>query len=92
VSATLQAFLEHPARPLAERLLAALEAGAASGGDRRCGRQTARSAYLVVARPGDSASSPTVRIVVPGQSEGGPNPVHLLRQRYELGTIGRVQR
>ncbi|MGI8671529.1 MAG: DUF1028 domain-containing protein [Luteitalea sp.] len=90
VSATLDAFRKDPARPLAERLLAALEAGGASGGDRRCGSQTARSAYLVVARPGDSASAPAVRIVVPGQGEGGPNPVHLLRQRYGLGTAGRV--
>jgi uncharacterized Ntn-hydrolase superfamily protein len=79
LTATMAAFQRDPWRPLAERLLAALEAGAARGGDRRCGAQTARSAYLLVARPGDSADQPTVRFLVRGQREGGANPVTLLR-------------
>lgn len=83
LTATLAAFQRDPSRPLAERLLTALEAGAAHGGDRRCGAQTARSAYLVVARPGDSADQPSVRLVVRGQPEGGANPVTLLRGAVE---------
>jgi uncharacterized Ntn-hydrolase superfamily protein len=40
---------------LADRLLAGLIAGADAGGDSRCGEQTARSAALMVARPGDQS-------------------------------------
>jgi uncharacterized Ntn-hydrolase superfamily protein len=40
---------------LADRLLAALVAGADEGGDLRCGDQTATSAALIVARPGDQS-------------------------------------
>lgn len=82
LSATMAAFQRDPSLPLAERLLAALEAGGARGGDRRCGAQTARSAYLTVARPGDAPRAPSVRIIVRGQAKGGPNPVVLLRQQF----------
>jgi uncharacterized Ntn-hydrolase superfamily protein len=70
---------------LADRLLAGLEAGARSGGDRRCSlEQTALSAVLVVARPDDEYEHPTLHIVVQTQAKGGPNPVVLLRQRYDV--------
>jgi uncharacterized Ntn-hydrolase superfamily protein len=68
---------------LAERLLSALEAGAAAGGDTRCGSQTARSSYLVVAKPGDAADRPSVRLIVPGQRRGRANPVILLREMFD---------
>lgn len=87
LAATMDAFQRDPGRPLAERLLRALEAGAAKGGDRRCGAQTAQSAYLVVARPDDVARRPTVRLVIPGQRNGGPNPVHLLRRAFAAGRV-----
>lgn len=83
LTATMAVFQRDPSRSLAERLLSALEAGAGKGGDRRCGAQTAQSAYLVVARPGDAPRQPSVRHVIPGQSEGGPNPVHLLRRAFD---------
>lgn len=70
-------------KPLAERLLRALEAGAAAGGDRRCGRQTAHSAFLGVARPGDEPRRPYIRLIIPDQEESGVNPVQLLRHEYE---------
>ncbi len=70
-------------KPLAERLLRALEAGSAVGGDRRCGRQTAHSAFLGVARPGDEPRRPYIRLIIPDQEESGANPVHLLRREYE---------
>ena len=85
---TLAAFKSSTSTSLAERLLSALEAGAAAGGDRRCGPQKALSSYLVVARPGDDASAPSVRLVIPGQRPGGPNPVQLLRQQFERSKRG----
>lgn len=48
---------------LAERLLRALEAGAAAGGDRRCAAElTALSAALVVAKPGDASNAPSLAL------------------------------
>ncbi|HTU99479.1 MAG TPA: DUF1028 domain-containing protein [Luteitalea sp.] len=85
LTATMDAFTAAAGRPLAERLLLALEAGAARGGDRRCGTQTAQSAYLVVAGPDDAPRRPRVRHIIPGQSDGGPNPVHLLRDAFGGG-------
>jgi len=70
------------AAPLAERLLRALEAGAAQGGDRRCGKQTAITAYLVVARPDDDADAPALRLATPLQYRGGDNAVTVLREMY----------
>lgn len=69
---------------LADRLMAALEAGASEGGDSRCGLQKARSAFIVVARPEDDAQSPSLRINIPGQEEGGANPIKLLRKEYDV--------
>lgn len=71
------------AMTLADRLLLALEAGAAAGGDARCPGQTALSAFLIVAGPDDRRDAQHLRLSVNGQSEGGANPVALLRQRYD---------
>jgi uncharacterized Ntn-hydrolase superfamily protein len=70
-------------KSLADRLMAALEAGAAAGGDSRCGEQKARSAFVIVARPADTADSLYLQINIPGQREGGANPIRLLRQKYD---------
>lgn len=86
VSNALSAFeaaTKNPEMSLADRLMAALEAGAAKGGDRRCGSQKARSAFIIVARPEDDAKSPYLRINIPGQEEGGANPIKLLRREYD---------
>ena len=86
LSATLNAFLVSGrvlSYSLADRLLIALEAGASEGGDRRCGKQTAISAYLVVSRPKDMPGAPALRIVAPVQYKGGENAVKILRQEYE---------
>jgi hypothetical protein len=53
VDAAIAAF-EASEGDLPDRLLAALVAGADEGGDSRCGDQTAKSAALIVARPGDT--------------------------------------
>lgn len=68
---------------LADCLLLALEAGAARGGDNRCGKQKARSAFIIVAKPTDDVRAPYLRINIPGQEEGGANPISLLRKEYD---------
>lgn len=68
---------------LADRLLAALEAGAVSGGDNRCGKQKARSAFLVVAKPTDDVKALYLNLNIPGQQAGDRNPIPLLRQKYD---------
>lgn len=83
VQRTLAAFEENGSKPLAERLLTALEAGSAAGGDQRCGKQRALSAYLVVARRGDTARAPYLNLIVPGQRRGGAHPVRLLRVKFD---------
>lgn len=83
VAATFEAFQANSSVPLAERLLLALEAGGAVGGDSRCGKQKALSSYLVVSRPEDTEGSYYLTIVVPGQRPGGPNAVRVLCDRFE---------
>jgi hypothetical protein len=62
VSQTLDRFLRSSQCSLADRLVVALDAGAASGGDRRCASErSALSAYVEVASPSDSR----LRLVVP---------------------------
>ncbi len=68
---------------LSKRLMAALEAGAASGGDQRCGAQRARSAFVVVARRGDTRGKFSLDIKVVNEPQSGRNAVSLLRQRYD---------
>ena len=58
VLSSIEAF-ERSNGDLADRLVVALVAGADAGGDSRCGDQTATSAALIVARPGDAAYSNT---------------------------------
>lgn len=69
---------------LGERLLRALEAGAAAGGDRRCSpEQAALSAFVEVARPRDAEDAPTLRLVVPRVEKGAANPVEGLRHELD---------
>jgi uncharacterized Ntn-hydrolase superfamily protein len=71
VQAAFRAFLESGRATgctpyLAERLLGALEAGAARGGDNRCPRERAAlTAFVAVARPGDPAEAPSLFLVAP---------------------------
>lgn len=87
VEHALAAFVAtSPACPwtLADRLLLALEAGAARGGDARCSRdQAALAASLQVAAPGDDPSAPSLDLRVPSQAHGGAAPVALLRAEYD---------
>ena len=86
---SLSAFTSTPTQcGLAVSLLLALEAGATAGGDRRCSvEQTALSAFLIVARPGDPPGEPFLRLVAPDQTPGGDNPVALLRELFRKASI-----
>jgi hypothetical protein len=84
VATALAAFEAKPGCALAERLLLALEAGAARGGDRRCApEQAALSAVLAVAGPGDPPGAPGLWLVAPDQEKGGANPVAWLRGAFD---------
>ena len=66
---------------LHDQLLAALEAGAAAGGDRRCEPELAAlSAFLVVASPDDPADAPSVRFVVTDPFEPDTSVFTFLKQ------------
>lgn len=69
---------------LADRLVAALEAETeGGGGDRRCGEQRARSAFVVVESPKPNGRIPYLLINITGHEAGGANPLKLLRRKYD---------
>jgi uncharacterized Ntn-hydrolase superfamily protein len=78
VEALEQAWTSTAGRPLAERLLAALQAGDAAGGDRR-GRQ---SAALLVARPGAGYGGDDTEVDL--RVEDHDDPVTELVRLHEL--------
>lgn len=67
-------------RSLEEVVMAGLKAGAAAGGDSRCGARRASSAFLAVAKPGDIPNWPylTLRVV----EAGSVNAVERLDTRF----------
>lgn len=73
--------------PLGDRLIAAMNAASAAGGDSRGGSATAMTAYLAIASPDDPPGKASYAIVVPPPEEG-VNPVSILASRYEA-TKGR---
>lgn len=78
-------------RRLPQVLMAGLAAGAAAGGDVRCGVQRATSAFLVVARPGEKPFLPYLTLSVFGAERGsasapGVNAVDLLAARLARWT------
>jgi len=66
-----------------EILMKALEAGSEAGGDKRCGEQRAQSAFIKVAKPGDSQENPYLNLVIKDRPKGEENAVVLLRKEYE---------
>lgn len=69
--------------PMQETLLTALEAGASAGGDKRCGRQRATSAFITVIRADMPWWEPYLNLNVHHVRPGGSNAVALLRQEYQ---------
>ena len=75
-----EAFDNGRDKSLAERLMLALKAGEMAGGDKRCGRQYARSAFISVYNPKDGA---ILRLSVQGIAKGGKPAVTLLNQKFK---------
>jgi uncharacterized Ntn-hydrolase superfamily protein len=62
-------------------LMAGLQAGADAGGDKRCGKQRATSAFLVVARPGEPVGRPYLSLIVFDVDRGKVNAVDFLHTK-----------
>ena len=69
-------------QPIEETLLTALEAGATAGGDKRCGKQRATSAFITVIRADLPWWEPYLNLNVHHVHKGGPNAVNLVRREY----------
>jgi uncharacterized Ntn-hydrolase superfamily protein len=74
-----KAFDSNRDKSLAERLMFALNAGANAGGDNRCGRQYARSAFVMVYQP---QSDSNLTLAVTGIKLGGKPAVELLNEHF----------
>jgi len=66
--------------PIQDILLIALEAGAKTGGDKRCGERKAASAFLTVSKPED-VDKHWLNLVV--TDDGRTHAVEALRRKYE---------
>ena len=78
----MAAFQSAGKKSLAERLMAALVAGAEAGGDQRCGEQRARSAFVTVYRADDDARTPYYHVAVYGIDKGGIPAVARLAEEF----------
>lgn len=81
-----EAFNNARDKSFAERLMVALKAGEIAGGDKRCGIQYARSAFISVYNPKDGA---ILRLSVQGITKGGKPAVTLLNQQFENWKVHR---
>lgn len=75
------AFNENRDKSFAERLMLALKAGEKAGGDKRCGTQYARSAFIMIYKPKDGA---ILKLAVQGIEKGGKPAVTLLNEKFEF--------
>ncbi len=83
VVGALNAFQAAAGKSLAERLMAALAAGANAGGDKRCGEQRATSAFVSVFKPDDNAQTPYLNLVVYGLGKGDQKAVAILEKEFD---------
>jgi len=89
VDDALAAFEKDGSACLAARLLAALEAGARAGGDRRCAVELGSlTAFVAVAQPSDARGEPSLRVVRSRPDEPPSDLWDELRRRFrpEPGT------
>lgn len=77
-------------RSLDRALADALLVGSETGGDRRCGEQTALFGHLAVAEPDDDPERPSLLLTVTVDEGDGQNPVVLLDQFLDEGRTGWV--
>lgn len=80
ISSAFRAFNENRDKPLAERLMLSLKAGEQAGGDKRCGTQYARSAFLMIYKPEHGA---ILKLAVQGSAKGGKPAVALLEEQFD---------
>lgn len=86
VNNALDAFVLGENRSLADRLVAALEAGSLAGGDARCGDQTALFAHVsVIDRDGVRSAPNIVDLTTSVEQGDGQNPVSQLASTYRSG-------
>lgn len=69
-------------RPIEEILLSALKAGASAGGDKRCGKQRATSAFITVIRADLPWWEPYLNLNVHHVQKGSANAVALVRREF----------
>nr|WP_298998900.1 DUF1028 domain-containing protein [uncultured Allomuricauda sp.] len=81
VQKAYEAFDQNRDKSLAERLMLALKAGEQAGGDKRCGTQYARSAFMMVYKPEDGA---ILKLAIQGIEKGGKPAVTLLNQQFDF--------
>lgn len=81
VKKAFDAFNQNRDKSLAERLMLALKAGEEAGGDSRCGKQYARSAFIMVYQPIHGA---ILKLAVQGIEEGKKPAVSLLNRQFKL--------
>ena len=67
--------------PIQEILMLALEAGARSGGDKRCGERKASSAFIIVAKP-DDVEKYWLSLIINENDDRG-HAVEALRQKFD---------
>ncbi|WP_276501441.1 DUF1028 domain-containing protein [Terrimonas pollutisoli] len=67
--------------PIQDILMLALEAGAKSGGDKRCGERKASSAFVTVSKPGE-VEKHWLNLVIYGNDDH-TNAVEALRQKFD---------
>jgi uncharacterized Ntn-hydrolase superfamily protein len=72
---------QHDSLPLQDILMLALEAGARSGGDKRCGERKAASAFLTVSKPGETEKH-WLNLVIYGD-DGHTHAVEALRIKFD---------
>jgi uncharacterized Ntn-hydrolase superfamily protein len=77
MAAIARARAQH--RSLEDALMAGLQAGADAGGDKRCGKQRAMSAFLVVARPDEPVGRPYLSLIIFGSNS--VNAVNFLHRK-----------
>lgn len=65
-----------------ESLMKALLAGSEVGGDVRCGKQKASSAFITVMKANDDSKKPYLNLFVSGIGKGGTNAVTILQGMY----------
>jgi uncharacterized Ntn-hydrolase superfamily protein len=80
VNAAFTAFDDARDKSFAERLMQSLKAGEVIGGDKRCGEQKARSAFISVYSPETDAIT---NISVIGIDKGGKRAVTLLKNKFD---------